>query len=313
MNQQPLMQNDFGNGGMVNPGFPVMPPPPGAPGYGMPGPIGIPNPNSPGMAGVDPNAVSLPQALGFCQKGVFIKQKLNLVKLLTGCQTPNRYLVYEQDHRGQSVGNPIFACKEDSNCCLRQMCAASCKPFDLHVHKCSRASDDPFQGSPMVLHLQRECKCTFLCCNRPEMKVNYVENGQSKYLGKVVDEFACCNFVYKIYDEKDQEKYHIEANCCQLGFMCNCPCESCQTLQFDLFRVTPSGRSPLAPIMKHGKKNCCRNMLGENTNFAVPFITDMAWEDKCLLMAAALLIEYMQFEERPDKNQNQNNTLIDHS
>jgi hypothetical protein len=51
--------------------------------------------------------------------GAFIKQKIELFEMLSGCEMPNRYNVYLRE------GNQyyfVFKCKEKSTWCMRNCC-----------------------------------------------------------------------------------------------------------------------------------------------------------------------------------------------
>lgn len=74
---------------------------------------------------------------------------------------------------------------------------------------------------------------------RPEITVHLKENGQDKYLGKVISQWAMCDMVFDIYDERDQLIYNINGDCCQWGLYCNCPCQPCSKIFFEI--RTPDG------------------------------------------------------------------------
>jgi hypothetical protein len=46
---------------------------------------------------------------------IFVKQKFEMLEMLTGCETENRYKVYAADENMDKVGEPVFKCKEKSN------------------------------------------------------------------------------------------------------------------------------------------------------------------------------------------------------
>ncbi len=46
---------------------------------------------------------------------IFVKQKFEMLEMLTGCETENRYKVYAADENMEKVGESIFKCKEKSN------------------------------------------------------------------------------------------------------------------------------------------------------------------------------------------------------
>lgn len=67
--------------------------------------------------------------MGFCKdplvalseaKSAIVKQQVELLEVLTGCESQNRYHVYITTHSGQFVY--LFKCKEESECCYRSCC-----------------------------------------------------------------------------------------------------------------------------------------------------------------------------------------------
>ena len=48
-------------------------------------------------------------------------------------------------------------------------------------------------------------------------------------------------------------------------------------------------------------------MLSDADNFAIDFTPQMDWEDRSLLLATALFIDYMLFEEKGGNQNNNNN------
>ena len=283
--QGPMM----GAPGMM--GGPMMPGP-GAPmmGYGAPGMM---NPNFGGMTGLDPGQMSVQQIWGCVSTGICVKQKMCAIEAITGCDTPNRYYVYEKAPSGQVKKKKMFKCKEKSGWCARNCMSADCKPFDMEIKKCFK--DEDYDTGETVIQMTRECKCTCLCCNRPEVKVYLTEGGQQLYLGKVVDTWDCVNYTYKVYDESDKIKFFIQASCCQLGFCCGCPCDACEKITFDLW--TGDKEVPQSPIIKKGK-GCLKNTISTADDFYVDFNQSATWQDKTLLLASILMIDFMQFEEK---------------
>lgn len=292
------MGHPMGMGGpmMMGPGPGMMPPGPGAP-MMMGG-----SPGHQGMTGYDPIHMSVAQIFNMIPTGVFVKQQFDAIEAITGCDTKNKYYVYEQTRDGGSKKKRLFKAKEESGWCVRNCMSADCKPFDMKIKKC--AIDPDYDNDETVILLERDCKCTFLCCNRPELKVYLTENGQKVYLGKIVDSWDCINYSYTVYDAHDKVRFFIKASCCQLGFWCKCPCEACERIEFDLW--SGDKEKPEAPILKTGTGNCIKNAVGSADYFSVTFPTLATWEDKALLMSSVLMIDFMQFEEKNGGN-GQNN------
>ena len=272
-------------------------------GYGAPAMMGPAQASPGGLYGMNTAMMNLPQILTSINTGVFVKQKLNLLTTLTGCQGNNMYVVYEQNDRGGAGPQQLFVCQEDSSWFSRNCLNAACKPYHVEVLKNS-VSQEPGVGQRVLL-LQRDCALTCCCINRPELKVFYTETGPQAYLGKVVDDFACCSYNYKVYDAQDQLRYIIDAECCQLGLCCRCPCDSCQKVEFKLWQGDRQRELP--PIFKLGKSSFLRNVVGQNDNFSIPYVEGMSWQDKALLMSAALIIDYSMFEEQPADRERRRN------
>jgi hypothetical protein len=247
-----------------------------------------------GLTGIDPGQLTVEQIWSLIPQGIFVKQKFDILEAMTGCDTPNRYYVFEQNPSGGAKKKKIFKCKEKSGWCSRQYLSSDCKPFDMEIKKCFK--DEDFDSEEVVIRLERDCQCTCYCCNRPEMKVFCTERGQKIYIGKVVDNYDFCNYSYTVYDSNDHIRFFIKASCCQLGFCCKCPCEACEKIEFDLW--SGDKEKPEPPIMKTGAGSCIKNAMGSADQFAIGFPMAATWQDKTLLLAAVLMIDFMQFEEK---------------
>ena len=103
-----------------------------------------------------------------------------------------------------------------------------------------------------MLHMQRECACTFMCLNRPTATVTYMGTNGMKYalspgtvLGQVSVPFELCDRNILVSrampDGSFKPRYEIVGNCCQLGFFCKAPCESCQSIDFHIQVPRSSG------------------------------------------------------------------------
>lgn len=88
---------------------------------------------------------------------------------------------------------------------------------------------------------------SFLNENRPEITVTLKEGGANKYIGKVVSDWACCDMLFTVFDQNDRVIYKIYGDSCQWGLYCNCPCDSCAKIVFNI--QSPLGE-PLGEIYK---------------------------------------------------------------
>jgi hypothetical protein len=53
-----------------------------------------------GMMGYDPGMLSIEQIWNAIPQGIYVKQKFDILEALTGCETANRYYVYEMNNQG---------------------------------------------------------------------------------------------------------------------------------------------------------------------------------------------------------------------
>lgn len=221
--------------------------------------------------------------------GVYIKQKFELIEMVNqGYEAPNKYYVYALDSDGSKKGKKILKCKEKTGYCQRNCVSQECRGIQMKVVNLKSEDEDT------VLKMNKECQCTIQCINRPKMEVKLVENDQDQYLGKVTDPWDCCNHCFKIYNKDDEVRYNVKASCLQLGLCCNCPCNACEKV---LFQIKDNEGVEHEELKKIGK-GCMKNTMGDADNFSVPFPINASWEDKVLIMTVALMIDYRMFESK---------------
>ena len=109
---------------------------------------------------------NLPMKLTNCL-GLFIKQRFDPDKALTGCDLENLYDVFD----GNPNEEPILTFTEHSDCMSRACQVTSCWAIDMTLtnNQTGDSEDIP------CIKMQRPFKCTCCCINRQEMKVKWVE------------------------------------------------------------------------------------------------------------------------------------------
>jgi len=225
------------------------------------------------------------------RQGIFIKQKLDVAEAIFGCEQANTYYVYPLGNDEEKKGKKFYKCKEKSDCLAKQCLTGGCRPFVLHVN--IEDDDEEIDNTPFLM-LDRPCKCTFFCFDRPEMSIRYVEDGRNDYLGKVRDVFICCGVRFEILDALNNLKYVINGSVCQWGMWCPAPCDQCENITFDI--QSPSGE--VISTIKKKSPGCLNAMVSDADNYAINFPNGATKEEKALLMSAALLLDYLYFEEK---------------
>jgi len=227
-------------------------------------------------------------------KGVYIRQKFPLLQAVTGCQQRHKHYVYALGPDGKcKKGSKMFKCKENSGCCMRQCCTPGCRSFDMDVHH-KDYIDSNLDGKSF-LKFERPFKCSFLCCNRPFMAVKLVENGQDVLLGKVVNPFECCDLKLKVFDGTDTLKYTIAGSCCQFGVLCPGPC--CQEVKFNIL----DDKAEKVGELKKVKANILQHIIEPTANFTVTFPKNSTASERALLIASALMLDYIYFDQKPKR------------
>ena len=131
------------------------------------------------------------------QDGIFIKQKIDLLEVLTGCNTENKYEIFPLVNNEKKEGAaPLFLFSEKSSCFNRNCLSADCRPLNMNVLNFQKQGVD----AEVCLKVVRPCKCTVACFNRQEMQVQWNEKGAQAYIGKIVDPWDCCNFSVGVVD-----------------------------------------------------------------------------------------------------------------
>jgi len=175
--------------------------------------------------------------------------------------------------------------------------SGDCRPFQLKINL--EDDSEELDNEPFLL-LDRPCKCTCYCFNRPEMTVTYVEDGKSEFVGKMKDLWTCCNIINEIYDKDNNLKFIIDGSCLQIGMHCKGPFDCCETIDFDI--KNPSGE--VVSTLQKRSPGCAKAMVSDADNFALNFPANATKEDKALLMCAVLFLDFRHFEQKANQQQN---------
>eukprot|EP01015_Nassula_variabilis_P002870 TRINITY_DN1170_c0_g1_i18.p2 TRINITY_DN1170_c0_g1~~TRINITY_DN1170_c0_g1_i18.p2 ORF type:complete len:271 (+),score=55.34 TRINITY_DN1170_c0_g1_i18:319-1131(+) len=245
---------------------------------------------------VNMNKLSGFQKLSMIQN-IYVKQKIESSVCCVAAE--NTYYVYKANDKGQKKGDKIFKCVEKSNCISRCCMNGDSRPLDIIVTHEAEGFDT--NEDEEFLKLSREFKCTCLCMQRPTLKVTYTENKEEKELGSIRSPWTACDYILEVLDKHENVKYVITASCCQLGFHCKLPFESCQNIRFEI--KDPKGEKNLSFLHKKSA-GCMAAAKSDEDNFHLEFPEDCTPQDRALLMAAVLFLDFRFFEEnRQAKNE----------
>lgn len=133
------------------------------------------------------------------------------------------------------------------------------------------------------------------------MKCSVFDSGEEKYLGKVIDPYDCVNFIFLIYNDIDRKEYSIEASCCQCYFWCRCPCDGCDTVNFEIRDA--NNKNVLSDIVRKGSVCCGKNNKESRVDLMdISFPAGSDWRQRSLLMCTGIFLDYIWFEDTPSND-----------
>jgi hypothetical protein len=172
-------------------------------------------------------------------------------------------------------------------------------------------NQNDFKGddySDTFAYFDRPYKCTCYCCNRPEMTGHL--KSDDKKIGRVYEPWTCCDPRHEIYNEKEELRYVIVADCCQCGLCCRgWPCGKCSEAIFTIHKPNKDGSYSVENKEGQIKKmfnGCVKEMISDADNFELVFPVDATPYEKLMMIGAVLMIDYAFYESNSNDN-NRNN------
>ena len=253
----------------------------------------------PSFGGIQYVYVPDPMAELAMSTGVLIKQQAQFLEQITGCESPNRYYVFSQSPQGGM--KLLFKCKEYSECCMRNCCPAKSREFNMAVKHIATAANLNEDFNTPFVDIRKPFKCTCFCLDRPEMLIKYGANNQP--LGRIKQPYTCFDPMFSTYDSTGNKRYTIHADCCQCGLLC--ANNFLGKLSEVTFHIYSNGNMTSPPSGSITKKSATASELVTSADsYQVNFPRDATPEDKMVLIAAGLMIDYQFFEESASDSNN---------
>ena len=241
------------------------------------GPTAVPGPT----AGPGPTAVWMPMVMqdppAGCPEGlefllpldrVFVRQQMEVLEMLTGWEGANRYEVLN------AYGQRLFMAMESSEVCERQCCGPQ-RSFKMGLFN---------SLGKEILQFQREFRCFNCCglCCAQEVRV-YAPPGS--LIGRVDQEAECWKTKLALSDAGGNKALRVVGPCCV--------CDIAE--QFQLLSAT--GDAPVGAISKQWS-GLVKELFSTADNFGVSFPADLDVKLKAVVLAAAILIDFMHYENK---------------
>jgi hypothetical protein len=124
-------------------------------------------------------------------------------------------------------------------------------------------------------------------------------------IGSVVEPYTCFDPLFHIMDASDNVKWKIHTDCCQCGVFCRGCCGKLSTVVFPIY----SGDKKTEDFKVENssgriKKKCggFHELFTDANYFTIKFPVNATPEEKFLLIATTLMIDYRYYEDTGDKN-----------
>ena len=239
---------------------------------------------------------------------VVIEQKIELLEILSGCETPNRYNVYLLDR--EKVKKFLFKCKEESNWFCRNCCPSDLRSFTMSMIHILSTNKKGKHNKKTLLNLNRPFLCSCLCLARPIIKAylhveSDVENHENpslesinkgKIMGSITDKFAI-GPLFHVYDPNGEVRWKIYGDYCQCGFCCReTSLGKCYEVDFWIYDADADiNRSkPVGNIHKVFKG--LSELITDSDAFILTFPKKATPMERLILIAAVILIDYRFYE-----------------
>eukprot|EP01029_Cantina_marsupialis_P029665 TRINITY_DN781983_c0_g1_i1.p1 TRINITY_DN781983_c0_g1~~TRINITY_DN781983_c0_g1_i1.p1 ORF type:complete len:350 (+),score=111.77 TRINITY_DN781983_c0_g1_i1:125-1174(+) len=230
-------------------------------------------------------------------KKIQIRQKVELFEAMTGFETCNKYMIYDEDK-----DKKLFFAKEKSECCQRQFCGSR-RAFKMALMPHTGVSDWKDTDNACMT-MERPFKCTWMCFNRPRIfikKCKPEDTETTEPMGTIFSPFRCCDMDYEVLDDKENVIYHLSGSKCQPGMWCKCPFAPFNKIEYE---IRDAHNTECLGMVTKEWSGCGKELFTDADNFSVDFPNKATSEHKAFILAAVLLIDFMYFEQSGNNRRN---------
>jgi hypothetical protein len=159
-----------------------------------------------------------------------------------------------------------------------------------------------------IAWMDRPYACTCCCLARPEMTVYWgsIDN-TSNVIGKIREPCKCIDIQMDMMDFAGNGRYSVLADGCQCGICCGgTPCGRCSEVMFPIFKYNQESKeyANRQGSIQRKFNGCMKSIATDADNFEITFPQDASPEDKLMMIATALMIDFRYYNEDPDDNSN---------
>lgn len=233
-------------------------------------------------------------------KKLQLRQQRQFIEALTGFEKNNRYALKDAE------GNNVFFVQEGSSCLERLCVLGECKAWRMDIYIVGAQGIEGGVGSmTKFMHLERACKPTFYCLNRPEVVVTDSQTGMK--IGTIREPWTCMNLRFDVLNADDQPALKVEACACSPGLLCPSPCDGCPCQLIDFPITDMATGATVASIQKKWRWGDMGGIFAfcakEWDDYWIEFGDAANPDFKMLFLATSLFIQMRFFDKRNQNGQ----------
>lgn len=272
-------------------------------------------PMPPGAAMAPPSAQVMSSSVDFLgtMDGIFMKQQIEVLEALTGCETKNRYHLtpvpqgtpdptpkeWLNNFKQNAQYQPFMSAKEESEC-FERICCSPFRGFNLPFV-------DTYGRAFLTVQRPFKCDCCYIppcyTCTQQEVKVTDAQ-GMTLAIARERSYCctSCCTRSFDAMDATGNLIYTIQASECSSSRGCNVFAPSCCNESYDVDVLDAQGKLISTSSWVFPGCNCAG--LTEVTNSVLRFPKNATPQQRAALLGGMLLVEYAVIEFRTKKNNN---------
>lgn len=216
---------------------------------------------------------------------IIVKQKIEILELLTGCEMQNKYDVLN------SVGQQCYYAEEESEFCNR-ICCGPMREYVMHI------TDNTQQE---VMRISHDFVCCVGCCwCATDSSCGYevkIEAPVGNIIGYAKQQSSKWKPHIRVFDANRQPMYVVRGPCCW-------GCQNCFCTDDIDFPITDLTEQNVLGRMFKRWAGCGREMFTDADTFGVTFPADMAITSKALLFGTLFLVDFLYYEQQKNNNNN---------
>ncbi len=234
--------------------------------------------------------------------GAYIKQKVEMYEIVTGCETKNRYTICLRLKNWNKLYK-TFKCKEESSWCMRNCCSGEGREFKMLIKYSPNGINDKGDdySSHCFAELDRPYKCTCCNLNRPELGVHLTN--EKKHLGTITEPFSCSRVLINASDGNGDLIYKFDIDRSQQGIACRAfTCGAIESVDFPIIKVDKNGETEVDGEIKRMGRSYDEAVIGSDADcYDIVFPKTATPQEKFLILSTTMLIDFRFFEDTEEE------------